>query len=188
MDIAGSPSADSAEAANAVSETQRTRQHGAKLILGELQFCFLMVLTLANYSCLEQWKRLLTVAMTCKEALGEIEGYFVEVLDILSLQLKHADDVEGGLFELRDEVGSAWLRALIERFSENVKESGGTQLNRAREEFEKEMKENFDWEGKGSVVRRGMLEMEDGERVEVAMDGVDEDEEKGEYAPVVVEL
>jgi A1 cistron-splicing factor AAR2 len=172
----------------AADEERQRRQRGAEFLLGELQFSFLMVMTLANYSCLEQWKRLLSVLLTCKRALGEIEGYFVEVLDVLALQLRHVDDVEGGLFELRDEVGSQWLRVLVEKFSENVKEFGGRQLRKRTEEFEKEMREEFDWLEKGSVLRRGMLEMEDGERVEVAMDGADEDEEKGEYAPVVVEM
>jgi A1 cistron-splicing factor AAR2 len=174
---------------NGIAEEQRQRrQRGAEFLLGELQFSFLMVMMLANYSCLEQWKRLLSVLLTCKTALGEIEGYFVEVLDMLALQLRHVDDVEGGLFELRDEVGSQWLRLLVEKFSENVKEFGGRRLKKRMEEFEKLMREEFDWQEKGSVVRRGMLEMEDGERVEVAMDGADEDEEKGEYAPVVVEM
>jgi len=31
------------------------------------------------------------------------------------------------------------------------------------------------------------LELEDGERIEVSMQGVDEDEEKGEYAPLIVD-
>jgi A1 cistron-splicing factor AAR2 len=190
MDKAGQSdtTSDGTDGALAAAEETERRQRGAEVLLGELQFAFLMVLTLANYSCLEQWKRLLSVLLTCKSALGEIEGYFVEVLEVLSLQLRHADDVEGGLFELRDEVGSKWLRVLVERFSENVMEFGGRQLRKRMEEFEEKMRDEFDWQEKGSVVRRGMLEMEDGERVEVAMDGADEDEEKGEYAPVVVEM
>ena len=162
----------------------------AKEILGELQFYFLMVLTLANYSCLEQWKRLLSVLLTCEKALDEVEGYFVEVLRILELQLRHADDVEGGLFELRDEVGCASLRHLLSAFGDTVRDTVGEngELSREVERFERDMRERFGWEGKGDVVRRGMVELEDGERVEVSLDGVDEDEERGEYAPVVVEL
>ena len=165
------------------------RKTGAREVLGELQFCFLMVLTLANYSCLEQWKRILTVVFTCREALGEIEGYFSEVLRVLELQLRHADDVEGGLFELRDEVGSGWLRGLIREFGDVVREvvDREGELGREMKRFEEAMQERFGWEVKGSVLRRGMLELEDGERVEVSMDGADEDEERGEWAPAVVE-
>ena len=165
------------------------RQVGAKAVLGELQFCFLMVLTLANYSCLQQWKRILTVVLTCREALREIEGYFAEVSRILDLQLRHADDVEGGLFELRDEMGSGWLRGLVQGFAEVVREvvGGEGELGQGMKRFEEGMQHRFGWEGTGSVLRRGMLELEDGERVEVSMDGADRDEERGEYAPVIVE-
>ena len=91
-------------------------------MLGELQFCFLMVLTLMNYSCLEQWKRILSVVFTCKNALQEIEGYFVEILKVLRLQLGHVNDVDGGLFDLRDEVESRWLREMVRRFRRSVDE------------------------------------------------------------------
>ena len=166
-----------------------SRQAGAKEVLAELQVCFLMVLTLANYSCLQQWKRLLTVVLTCREAAGEIEGYFAEVLRMLGLQLRHADDVEWGLFELRDEMGSGWLRGLVQGFVEVVSDIVGEEgeLGREMRRFEEGMQERFGWEGKGSMLRRGMLELEDGERVEVSLDGADRDEERGEYAPVVVE-
>ena len=183
MDTAGSGNGNGGDSGNG------NRQAGAKEVLAELQVCFVMVLTLANYSCLQQWKRLLTVIFTCREAVGEIEGYFAEVLRVLGLQLRHADDVEGGLFELRDEMGSGWLRGLVQGFVEVVSEVDGVEgeLGREMRRFEEGMQERFGWEGKGSVLRRGLLELEDGERVEVSMDGADRDEERGEYAPVVVE-
>ena len=166
-----------------------TRQDGAKEILGELQFCFTMVLILMNWSCLEGWKRILAVLFTCKEALGEVEGYFVEVLKVLRLQLEHVDDVEGGLFDLRDEVGSRWLRRLVEGFRGNVEDRCelGSELRVQMEEFEEFVKERYGWESGRDVLRRGVVELEDGERLEVSLDGADEDDERGEYAPVVIE-
>ena len=86
-----------------ITSPEKDKALGAEGLLGELQFCFLTVLTLANYSCLEQWKRLLTVFFTCRTALDEVEAYFVEVVKVLYLQVRHVEDVEGGLFELRDE-------------------------------------------------------------------------------------
>ena len=38
------------------------------------------------------------------------------------------------------------------------------------------------------MLKRCMLELEDGERVEMDMNDADEEDETGEYAPVVVEL
>lgn len=176
-----------------ITSAGKDKAIGAREFLGELQFCFLMVLTLANYSCLEQWKRLLSVLLTCRTALDEVEGYFVQVLKVLRLQLRHVDDVEGGLFDLRDENASAWLRSLWARFrsvAEDEEVDKGKKRQNLRKEvagLQKFLEDRFGWPSEKDVLKRGMLELEDGEQVEVTMSGVDEDEETGEYAPVIVE-
>ncbi|RMZ91114.1 hypothetical protein DV736_g1643, partial [Chaetothyriales sp. CBS 134916] len=165
------------------------RQDGARALLGELQFCFVMVMVLANYSCLEQWKRILSVIFTCQAALSEIEAFFVEVLKLLRLQMDHVEDVDGGLFELREESSSSWLRLLIRKFRGNVeeytKEAGP--LWKELDSFEAFMKDHYNWESGRDWLKRGMIELEDGDKVELTVDGADEDEETGEYAPVIVE-
>ncbi|KIW57062.1 hypothetical protein PV05_05666 [Exophiala xenobiotica] len=180
---------------------------GAREILGEVQFCFLMVLTLANYSCLEQWKRLLSVLLTCQAALDEVQGYFVEVVRVLAMQVRHFDDVEGGMFEMREEGGSAWLRSVWGRLRAVVEDAfsrgedeaegkgkgkgtskvGEQGLKKEVENLQKLFEDKYGWTSEKDVLRRGMLELEDGERIEVSMAGVDEDEETGEYAPVIVD-
>lgn len=180
-------------------EGEVSQSKAASELLGELQFCFLMVLCLANYSCLEQWKRLLTVLFTCRSALTEVEGFFVEVLKVLRQQLGRVDDVEGGLFELSDESSSAWLRKLLKTFRATVEEvyadaadSGGSEeesknVRKVLDELEKWLGEKYGWEDEKNTLRRGMVQLEDGEMVELQADDLDKDEETGEYAPVVVE-
>ena len=146
-----------------------------------------MVLTLANYSCFEQWKRLLSVFFTCRTALDEVEGYFVEVVKVLRLQIKHVEDVEGGLFDFRDEIASSWLRALWARFRGVVDEARKGEREDLKKEvdaLQKLFEEKYGWQSERDILRKGMLELEDGEKVEVTMPGVDEDE----YEPVVVEI
>jgi A1 cistron-splicing factor AAR2 len=165
-------------------------EDGYQEILAELGFTFLMVLTLANYSCLEQWKRLLTLLFTSKSALSKMETYFVTVLQTLSLQLRHADDVEGGLFELREESGSGWLRSLLRKFRGLVEDAlpdTGGELHKELERFEKMINEQFGWESGRDWARRGTVQLEDGEMVEVSLDDADEDEEVGDWAPAIVE-
>lgn len=178
-----------------------SQARAAKELLGELQFCFLMVLCLANYSCLEQWKRVLSVLFTCRSALTDAEDYFVEVIKVLQAQLQRTEDVEGGLFELADEAASAWLRKLIKTLKHNVEEvfsdlreeqtgqelKSGEKLESALDGLEKWLNKQYGWEDERNVLRRGMVQLEDGEMVELQADELDEDEETGEYAPVVVE-
>lgn len=166
------------------------KQHGARELLGELQFCFIMVLTLGNYSCFEQWKRILSVLFSCKSALMEIEAYFAQAVKILHEQLNRVEDVEGGLFELKDEMGSAWLRRLLHGFRANVDEmltSKNSELPKALEDLEMWLREQYGWEDERNVLRRGMIQLEDGEMVEMEAAGWDEEEETGEYAPAIVE-
>ena len=160
--------------------------------LGEMQFTFLLVLTLMNFSCLEQWKRLLGLLFTCRAAVVAREGFFVKVLQLLRLQLAHCDDVEGGLFEMDGDDGGALLRKLLTGFSKTVDEIAGLQKSRVRTELEKLehwVKKEYGWElRRGFIVRHGMLELEDGEQVEMDMNDAEEEEESGEYAPLVVDL
>lgn len=165
---------------------------GERQILGELQFTFLMVLTLMNYSCLEQWKRLLGLIFTCRTAIREREAFFGDVLRLLLLQLRHCDDVEGGLFEMDGDYGGAFLRKLLTRFrnsmEEVLQETSHSAVAAEMDTLEKWVQAEFGWElRKEAIMRRGMLQLEDGEQVEMVMNGADEDDETGEYAPLIVD-
>lgn len=167
---------------------QRT---GESHILGELQFCFLMILTLMNYSCLEQWKRLLGLILTCRTAIRERELFFRDVLQLLLLQLRHCEDVVGGLFEMDGDYDGNFLRTLLTNFRQLMEESLNGQDSAVKREMaalEQWVRESYGWElRKTSIMRRGLVQLEDGEEVELAMIGADEDDEAGEYAPVVVD-
>lgn len=166
---------------------------GESQILGELQFTFLMVLTMMNFSCLQQWKRLLELILTCRRAIVDREAFMSEVVRLLLRQLQRFDDVDGGLFEIDGDEGGAFLRSLLMKLRRSVDEVVGTgtesSVKDELQELEAWVKEEYDWELKReSIVRRGMLQLEDGEEVEMEMDDNDEDEETGEYAPVIVDL
>lgn len=166
---------------------------GEAQILGELQFTFLMVLTMMNFSCLQQWKRLLELILTCRRAILDREDFMSDVVRLLLRQLQRCDDVEGGLFEIDGDEGGAFLRDLlmkIRRTVDQIVEKGiDSKVKAELEKLETWVKEEYDWELKReSILRRGILQLEDGEEVEMDMDDNDEDEETGEYAPVVVDL
>lgn len=166
------------------------RKTGAQQILGEMQFAFLMVLTISNYSCLEQWKRILGLLLTCKRALGEIEAFFVKVVGLLQLQLEHCKDVEGAMFDLSDE-GGALLKKLLTSFRKNAQETLEDDQSQLKEELKdllQFVQDEYGWDLESPVVQRGMLELEDGERIEMQVENADEEEETGEYAPVIVDL
>ncbi|KAF2761361.1 hypothetical protein EJ05DRAFT_261475 [Pseudovirgaria hyperparasitica] len=159
-------------------------------VLGEMQFCFVMVLTLGNYSCLEQWKRVLGLLFTCRGAVGQRAELFVETIRTLKVQLRHSQDVDGGLFDMSED-GGALLKSLVRKFRaglEDVDGAGKADVVDELDEFEEFLRVEFGWEVGGSFLRKGMFQLEDGEQVEAEVCGYDEDDETGEFAPLVVEL
>lgn len=159
-------------------------------IIGELQFCFLMVLTLNNWSCLEQWKRLLTLLFTCKSACVRLPDLFIRALATLRLQLSHCKDAEGGLIDLADEGGSL-LKSLLVRFRKGLESLPSLEVQDIVDELddlEAYLREEHGWQFGGSFARTGVLELEDGEQVRMDTTAYDEDDELGEYAPQVVDL
>ena len=171
-----------------------TREGGGwgEEVVGEMQVCFLMVWTLANWSCLEQWKRILGLVFTCKRAVAAREEWFAGVVALLRTQLKRCEDVEGGLFDFNDE-GGTLLKRLLKGFKRTLEEvfedeDDGIEVKTEVEELEAFLKAEHGWNLSDSYVRRGMLELEDGEQVEMEMNELEGEDERGEYAPVVVEL
>lgn len=164
---------------------------GEAHILGELQFTFIMTLTLMNYSCLQQWKRLLGLLFTCRGAIMDRELFLRDFIRLLLLQLKRCDDLEGGLFEIDGDEGGEFLRKLLVKFKMSVEEVVGGAESAAKTEFavlEDWVTNEFGWDLQPETfVRRGKLQLEDGEEVEMEMSD-NADEETGEYAPVVVDL
>jgi len=159
-------------------------------VVGEMQFCFIMVLTLNNNSCLEQWKRLLSLLLTCTQAVLEHPKLFVRFLECLKLQIEHCQDAEGGLFDMTDESGNL-LQALLQKFRhglESQTKSVSQDVWDELDEVEDVVRIQRGWQPNESQARRGMLELEDGEQVEMDTNRFDEEDETGEYAPMIVDL
>ena len=161
------------------------------LVLGQMEACFLLVLTVANYSCLEEWKRCICLALTCKRAVRDKQEWFIVFLGVLRRQLERCEDVEGGLFDMSDD-GGGLLKELLKEFKrtlghvfginegEDVKEEMG-----ALEAF---LKQEYGWELGDEFVRKGMVQLADGEMVEMETAEMEGEDERGEYAPMIVDL
>lgn len=172
------------------NHSQAGDKRGRELeVLGELQFAFLMVLTLNNNSCLEQWKRILVLLFTCRQAIKERSQLFLELLRTLRLQLSHCVDMDG-FFDM-NEVGGGFLRPLFKKFRRNLDDFDGkwkSEMVDELDELQDFLQRQFGWERDDAIVKRGMLDLEDGERVEMDVNDADEDDESGDYAPTIVEL
>nr|XP_023900363.1 protein AAR2 homolog [Quercus suber]POE50757.1 protein aar2 like [Quercus suber] len=159
-------------------------------LLGELQFCFLMVLTVNNFSCLEQWRRLLTLLLTCESGITTRPAFFTAALTSLCHQLQHCRLADTELLDFADE-GGTLLRTLLTRFRRALETLGDERTHDveiALTELEEFLSAEHGWQFGGSFAKAGVLELEDGERVQVETTAWDAEDETGEYAPQIVEL
>lgn len=162
-------------------------------IFSQMEVCFLMVLTVVNYSCLEEWKRCVGLVLGCKTLVSERQAWFAEFLKLLQKQIKRCEDVDGGLFDMADEGGNilkGWLKGFRRSLSHVFNEHEGQNVKDELEELESVLKMAYDWQFGDEVLRKGNVQLEDGEMVELEMKhdlGLDGEEEDGEYAPVIVE-
>lgn len=149
-----------------------------------------MVLTINNFSCLEQWRRILTLLFTCRAAVVKHPDLFIKAIAALRLQLQHCKDAEGGLIDLADESGSL-LKTLLARFRKGLEGLTGTAVADVVDELddlEDYLRNEHGWQFGGDFARSGVLELEDGEQVQMDSTAFDEDDETGEFAPQIVDL
>lgn len=126
---------------------------------------------------------------TCRQAIKERSHLFLELLRTLRIQLSHCVDMDG-FFDM-NEVDGGFLRPLFKKFRRNLDDFDGkwkSDMVDELDELEDYLQKQFGWERGDSFVKRGMLDLEDGERVEMDVNDADEDDESGDYAPTIVEL
>lgn len=160
-------------------------------VIGELQVSFIMILTLNNNSCMEQWKRILGLLLTCKAAPIEQPAFFTRFLQTLKLQLEHCSDAEGGLFDLSDE-GATLLKSLLKRFRQGLDQQTGSQAKLdvmdELDELEGYLRSEHGWLMNEAFLKHGKVQLEDGDEVDLDTNGFDEEDEEGDYAPVLVDF
>ncbi|CUS08111.1 unnamed protein product [Tuber aestivum] len=167
-------------------------------LLGELQLSFIMSITLGSYSAMEQYRRLLGLCLTSRACVfHERRKLFEGLLETLLAQLHYVDgDFWAGFVDGGDGDDN-WLAKLLRRFGGGIKEAVNEQqqadpdkdsIVRLFRDMESLTRRKFDWVlDHKDVVRRGLVQTEDGDMIELELPGLDEEDETGEYAPVIVE-
>jgi len=147
---------------------------------------------------MEQYRRLLGLCLTSRTCVfHERRKLFEGLLETLLAQLDFVDgDFWAGFIDGGDGDDN-WLAKLLRRFGSGIKDAGSEQqrLDQDRDsivrlfrDIESLTRAKFDWVlDYKNVVRRGLVQTEDGEMVELELAGQDEEDETGEYAPVIVE-
>jgi len=163
-------------------------------LLAEWEVSFVVCLFLGNFAAGEQWKRVVKLVLTCRATVfGDMETWFVEFLAGLRRMLEVLVGAGDGGGFLGDEVMAELLK-LLRGFGKMLREEEEEDSDRGkgvREEFLKLagwVGRKMDWVlDTRELLRKGTVQTEEGDMVEIEDEGLEEEEETGEYAPVVVE-
>ncbi|KAI1189623.1 A1 cistron-splicing factor [Nemania serpens] len=167
-------------------------------LTGEFQFAFLVGMHLGNFSCLEQWFFLATrlifrsYSLTFdrpRQARSLIQTFHAQLLyndrylqgDVFDLMPEHARKLKLALTTYKARLDEM-LAALGDLCTPDQQAVG-----MAFSSLESWLW-RLGWDIKGEYVRSGNVMLEDGEVVQAELSDFEDEDERGEFAPAVVEI
>ncbi|KAI0022024.1 hypothetical protein F4780DRAFT_778039 [Xylariomycetidae sp. FL0641] len=166
-------------------------------LIGELQFAFLTGAHLGNFSCLEQWWFLATRVVfraydlvTARPALARhliltvhaqllYNDRYLQGDSILDAMPVHAKDLQKALI--------TYKARLDERLDDVIVTEDVQAVGAAFGSLEAYLT-NLGWDLGNDYVRSGTVMLEDGEVVQAELSDFEDEDERGEFAPVVVNM
>ncbi|KAK0099866.1 hypothetical protein ONS96_007819 [Cadophora gregata f. sp. sojae] len=168
-------------------------------IVGELQFCYLTGMMLGNIACIEHWAHIVKVMFRAFRLVMDMPALFRKFIQAVHAQfLYDGVGIEGSILDadggLEDE-----LKNILTVFKSRLDE----QLLQAQTRLTPEQKSVGDafaelesflwkwrggWDLRGNYVRSGQVQLEDGEYVDAELKDFEAEDERGEFAPTVVQL
>lgn len=176
-----------------------SRSEDDDVLLGEVQFAFLTGMHLGNYSCLEQWwyYTTLIVFRSYKLATGR-PAVALRLVQALHAQLVYNERyLEGSsILDTMPENAKKLQRALTvykSRLNEQLLSLGdkcSEEQSAVGEAFAalESWLWRFGWDLRGDYVRSGKVMLEDGEVVDAELSDFESEDERGDFAAVVVDV
>ncbi|TAQ85068.1 hypothetical protein B7494_g6630 [Chlorociboria aeruginascens] len=166
-------------------------------IIGELQFCYISGMTLGNVACMEQWANIIKVIFKAFRLALEQPLFFLKVIQTFHAQLIFDDaGIEGSIMD-HDAALSDELKMILTVFKSRLNEQllvKGADLTTDQEHVGKAFEEleawlwKWNWDLRGNYLRSGKIQLEDGEFVDAELKDFEQEDERGEYAPVMVDI
>jgi A1 cistron-splicing factor AAR2 len=167
-------------------------------LIGEFQFTFLVGMHLGNQSCLEQWfflaTRLIFRAYSLTVSRPQLARNLIQTFHA---QLLYNDRyLQGDVFELMPQYARKLQLALTTykaRLDEKLLALGDVctpdqqSVGMAFSSLESWLW-RLGWDLRGEYVRSGNIMLEDGEVVQAELSDFEDEDERGEFAPTVVEM
>jgi A1 cistron-splicing factor AAR2 len=167
-------------------------------MVGEFQFAYVVGMHLGNDSCLQQWWHvLLKIILRAYLLPARRPVLAAKFLRTLAAQLSHSSNwLESSILDYGDSQAKELRLALtiykrrLDELLAGLGDNATPDQNAVGIAFAsvEVIATELGWDIEGNYLRRGKVMMEDGEEVEVEMAELQAEDERGEWAPEVVDL
>jgi A1 cistron-splicing factor AAR2 len=167
-------------------------------IIGELQFCYLTGMILGNIWCLAHWQHIVKIVFRAFQLTLDNPKFFKKFVEAVHTQLTYDGvGIDGSVLDYDNDLADV-LKSILAKFKARVEDLHKSQemlmddqkaFQQAFDKFE-EFLRNFGggWDLGQNYLRSGKYMMEDGELVEAELTELQDEDERGEFAPAIVEL
>ncbi|KAG4027778.1 hypothetical protein MFRU_027g00680 [Monilinia fructicola] len=166
-------------------------------IIGELQFCYVTGMMLGNLACMEQWGIMVSKLFGAYRLSMDHPVFFRKVITAVHAQFMWDEEgFETSIFDHDSHLGDE-LKVILTKFKSRLNEqllSHGSKITREQEEVGNAFEAfeswlwKWGWDLRGNYLRSGKFQLEDGEMIDAELKDFEDEDERGEYAPMIVDL
>ncbi|APA08207.1 hypothetical protein sscle_03g029770 [Sclerotinia sclerotiorum 1980 UF-70] len=166
-------------------------------IIGELQFCYITGMVLGNLACMEQWGIIISKLFGAYRLSMDHPVFFRKVITAVHAQFMYDEEgFDTSIFDHDSHLGDD-LKIILTKFKSRLNEqllSNGSKITPEQEEVGKAFEAfeswlwKWGWDLRGNYLRSGKFQLEDGEMIDAELKDFEDEDERGEYAPMVVDL
>lgn len=166
-------------------------------IIGEIQFCFITGMLLGNVACMEQWTHVVKMVFGAYDLVLQMPDFFRKFIEAVHAQLIYDDEgLEGSILDYETSLSDD-LKLILTKFKARLNEmllELGSNITCEQSAVGKAFGEletwlwKWDWDLRANYVRSGKYQLEDGQWIDVELKDFQAEDERGEFAPVMVEL
>lgn len=152
---------------------------------------------LGNIECQEQWAHIVKVVFKAFRLAMDMPALFRKIIETVHAQLVFDEEaIDGSIFDhdiyFQDELKFTVFKSrldeqILERAARGDLTEDQIEVGKAFEALESWLLK-CGWDLRGNYLRSGKIQLEDGEFVDVELEEFEAEDERGEYAPVVVDL
>ncbi|KAF4454720.1 hypothetical protein F53441_2798 [Fusarium austroafricanum] len=168
-------------------------------VVGEFQFSFVVGVHLGNDSCIQQWWHMLLQIFLRAHLLPLSRPTLAaDFIRTLTAQLTYsASWLEGSILDTAESqtrdlrLSLTVYKRRLEEFLQSLGDNATSEQLAVATAFaglEAVVTGTLDWDLRGDYLRRGKVMMEDGEEVELEITDLAAEDERGEWAPEIVDL